>query len=56
MFEAEDQGLGWITRNTPMRRAGVEGELDGALLYLASDASTYCTGQVITVDGGWTAR
>ena len=56
MFEAEDQGLGWITRNTPMRRAGIEGELDGVLLFLASDASTYCTGQVICVDGGWTAR
>jgi hypothetical protein len=56
MFEAEDQGLGWITRNTPMRRAGNEGELDGALLYLASPASRYCTGQVLTVDGGWTAR
>jgi NAD(P)-dependent dehydrogenase (short-subunit alcohol dehydrogenase family) len=56
MFEAEDQGLGWITRNTPMRRAGIEGELDGVLLYLASDASTFCTGQVICVDGGWTAR
>jgi NAD(P)-dependent dehydrogenase (short-subunit alcohol dehydrogenase family) len=56
MFEAEEQGLGWITRNTPMRRAGQEGELDGVLLYLASDASTYCTGQVICVDGGWTAR
>ena len=46
----------FIVRNTPMRRFGLEHELDGILLYLASDASTYCTGQVLSVDGGWTAR
>lgn len=39
----------------PMGRAGQSGELDTTILYLASDASTYTTGQIITVDGGWTA-
>jgi NAD(P)-dependent dehydrogenase (short-subunit alcohol dehydrogenase family) len=39
-----------------MARAGEEHELDGVLLFLASDASTYVTGQTIAVDGGWTAR
>lgn len=38
----------------PMGRAGMSGELDTTVLYFASDASTYTTGQIITVDGGWT--
>ncbi|WP_344241334.1 SDR family NAD(P)-dependent oxidoreductase [Actinocorallia libanotica] len=46
----------WLVRNTPMGRGGRTGELDGALLLLASDASTFMTGQTVTVDGGWTVR
>ncbi|MDR1933238.1 MAG: SDR family oxidoreductase [Spirochaetales bacterium] len=39
----------------PMGRAGKTGELDGAVIYFASDASTYTTGQLLSIDGGWTA-
>ena len=39
----------------PMGRAGQSGDLDTTVVYLASDASSYITGQIITVDGGWTA-
>ncbi len=41
-----------IKREIPMGRFGNAGDLDGALLLLASDAGSYITGAIIVVDGG----
>ena len=42
-----------LTRRIPQRRVGAESDLDGAILLLASSASRYMTGSVVTVDGGF---
>lgn len=50
-FFASDAGQAMIKR-VPQRRIGTPEELDGALLLLASEAGSYMTGSVVTVDGG----
>ena len=44
-----------FVKGIPMRRFGEFDDLDGPLLLLASDASAYMTGSIITVDGGQSA-
>ena len=42
-------------QRTPMARMGRESDLEGAVAWLAGDAASYVTGQVIAIDGGWTS-
>ncbi|UVE19588.1 SDR family oxidoreductase [Pseudomonas sp. LS44] len=51
-FFDTEAGLGYIRHQVPMRRLGQLEELDGALLLLASDAGSFMTGSVLSVDGG----
>ena len=44
-----------IIRNTPMGRFGEPNELNGVMIWLSSDASSFVTGTVVAVDGGFSA-
>jgi len=51
LYESKEW-VAYLTDRIPLRRPGRAGDLDGALRFLASDASAYVTGQTLLVDGG----
>jgi NAD(P)-dependent dehydrogenase (short-subunit alcohol dehydrogenase family) len=52
----DPQAYQQFVANIPMGRWGELEELTGAVVYLASDASSFVTGTSLFIDGGWTAR
>ncbi len=51
----DEQAQGPLRERTPLNRWGVGDDLQGAAVYLASEASSFVTGHVLVVDGGWVA-
>lgn len=56
VYDGQEKGfVDEFKKRCPMQRMADISDLDGAIVFLASDASRYMTGSVLTVDGGWTA-
>lgn len=55
-LQEDPSTVDFVTSRTPLARWGTPRELGMAVLFLASPASSYVTGTVLAVDGGWTAH
>jgi gluconate 5-dehydrogenase len=55
-LRADPEKREWFAQRTALKRWGQADELDGAVVYLASNASAYCTGHVLIVDGGMSVK
>ena len=54
LYDSE-RGDAWLREHTPLPYHGSVDDFVGAVLWLASDAGRYVTGQTIVIDGGWTS-
>jgi len=55
LYDSES-GRAWLERNTVLPGEATAADVVGAIVWLASPAGRYVTGQTIVVDGGWTTR
>ena len=51
MYE-DQEWVAYLSDRIPLKRPGQPSDLDGAIVFLASESSCYVTGQTILVDGG----
>ncbi len=51
-----DKSKEMFLQNIPLKRFGGDDELKAAVLFLASPGAGYCTGSILSIDGGWVAR
>lgn len=56
LIAADGAAPAWLGDSTPLGRVGRPGELDGATVFLLSDAASYVSGHVLAVDGGLLTR